>query len=123
MRSRSEQLERLVCAEHCRFFKPWEETHRCAAYQWLDRRVQEDGDVMEHLHRLRGRRPPPVLRHDDLLSRTQCARCGYFPDGCRYRDPSRNDGPGPCGGLVAVDMLLDRDALDEGTLSCPTRAP
>jgi len=111
-RSAEERLERLLCAEHCRFFKPWhEETRRCAAHVWLLHLVRADPAAIETMEKLRGARAVEPLRSDALLLRTVCTRCEYYPYDCRYRHPARPAGAVPCGGLVVVDLLLERGAI------------
>jgi hypothetical protein len=116
MCSRKERLERLVCAEHCRFFKPWEETHRCEAFHWLADRADSEESILDALERFRGLRRAQPLRYDGLMMRTLCTRCGYYPEECSYRDRARTRYARPCGGVVAIDVLLDHQLIDEQTL-------
>jgi len=116
-RTAEERLERLVCGEHCRFFKPWqEETRRCGGHDWLLRQVQADPATLEALEKLRGVKAPPPLRADALLLRTACTRCDYYPYNCRYRSPTGPDNAEPCGGVLVLDLLLDRDLISPEAL-------
>lgn len=110
--STAEKVTRLVCAEHCRFYKPWTE-HRapCGAHEWLVARATAVADALDPLERLRGVKPTIPLQSDALLERTICTRCDHYPDACHHRSPAGPTHAVPCGGLVVLDLLLDRDAL------------
>lgn len=112
MRSAEERLERLVCGEHCRFFKPWQgESRRCGGHAWLVHRARTDTATLDALEKLRGAKASFPLRADVLLLRTACTRCDYYPYNCRYRNPTGPTNAEPCGGLVVLDLLLDRGLL------------
>ncbi|MBE0617530.1 MAG: hypothetical protein IH608_06350 [Proteobacteria bacterium] len=109
MRSAEERLERLVCGEHCRFFKPWHgESRRCGGHAWLQHRACTQTATLDALEKLRGAKPTLPLRTDALLLRTVCTRCDYYPYHCRYRSPTGPANADPCGGVVVLDLLLDR---------------
>lgn len=123
MRTREQRLERLVCAEHCRFFKPWQkETSRCGAYRWLLTRSLRADHLLDAVERLRGERLATVTEHDPVLLRSVCHRCDYFPAGCAYRDPSRAGGATRCGALAVLHALLDRGHLSLEELYAPLDA-
>ena len=112
MRSRQQRVERLVCGEHCRFFKPWDqETKRCAAYRWLLHWPDASGHTLESLERLRGRRGTPAGHLDAVLVRTVCTRCGYYPNDCAFRNPEKSKSAEPCGGIAVLHELLERQEL------------
>ena len=121
MRSREERLQRLACAEHCRFFKPWTgEERRCRAYQWLLKRVMRQEQVLDDLEKLRGQNAMTPLAHDAILLRTICAKCEYYPGECGYRNPAGPRSSKPCGGMLALALLLERDAVSpEGLYDQP----
>ena len=111
-RTIEERVERLLCAEHCRFFKPWHgEDRRCAAHTWLLHLALGNPGIIEALEKLRGARAPAPLQADALLLRTTCTHCDYYPYDCRYRDPARPTGAVPCGGIVALDLMLERGTI------------
>jgi hypothetical protein len=112
MRTRKERLQRLVCAEHCRFFKPWQqETARCGAYDWLLQRSLASDQILDVLEKLRGERWGTLDDHDAALLRSVCTRCAYYPSACAYRDPARAQGATPCGALDVLRALLTRHAI------------
>lgn len=112
MRSSPEMVRRFVCAEHCRFFKPWaEEETTCGAYEWLLLRASEDPRIPDILSKVLVAKSSTPLRGEALLLRTVCTRCDYFPYRCNYRNPTRPANPVPCGGLVVLDLLLQRDMV------------
>ncbi len=112
MRSNSERLKRLLCAEHCQFFKPWKDPQLpCGAHRVLRTLVEERPDLLEALEKLRGVRPTLPLPSDAFLARSVCTRCGYFPYRCDYRDPTGPEDALPCGGIVVMDILLSRNVL------------
>ena len=113
MRAPEEQLERAICVEHCRYFKPWQEPGRCAAFGWILGRIRTDPRLREALERLRGARPIRRLRHDSVLLRSVCIRCDHYPYRCALRHPQKAGRAEPCGGLIALDMLLERGALSD----------
>lgn len=120
MRSREERLQRLVCAEHCRFFKPWREEERhCGGHRWLLGKAGSDEGILDAMERLRGCRPILPLRADSLLLRTVCARCEFYPDGCRFRSGGSSRQAVPCGGVVVIDLLLERGHLGAPELHDP----
>lgn len=122
MRTRKERLQRLVCAEHCRFFKPWQkEETACGAYEWLLQRSLLSDQLLEVLERLRGEQWGALDDHDAALFRTVCTRCGYYPDTCAYRDPARVPRAKACGALTVLRALLGRDALTLEELYEPHR--
>lgn len=113
MRSIRERLERLACAEHCRFFKPWtEETGRCGAYEWLLRKASGTKEILDAMERLRGTKPILPLAFDSLLRRTVCSACGYYPANCRFRAQESRKDATPCGALIVLDLLLHREMLN-----------
>lgn len=113
MRSRRERLERLLCAEHCRYYKPWEKGEaRCAPFLLLLESARGSDEVLDALERLRRERLPGALRaHDALLLRAVCTRCEYYPDACAYRKVDHSAAATPCGGLCALGALVQREAL------------
>jgi len=112
MRSREERLERLLCAEHCRFFKPWRgEERRCGAHKWLLRTVMREEQVLDDMEKLRSQNATTPLAHDALLLRTVCAKCEYYPGECGYRNPAGPGSAAPCGGMVALELLLERGTV------------
>jgi hypothetical protein len=120
MRSKQERMERLVCAEHCRFFKPWQgESRRCGGHAWLVERIRADEGMLDALEKLRGAKPVLPLRADSLLLRTICTRCEYYPYNCRYRSPVAPAQANPCGGVVVLDLLLERGLVASEDLFDP----
>ena len=121
MRTRLERLERLLCAEHCRYFKPWmKDESRCAPFLLLLETARGSDDVLDALERLRGERLPAVQRADEaLLLRAVCTRCDYYPAGCAYRKAGRSATASPCGGLCALGALLHREVLPTEALYGP----
>ena len=112
MRSREERIERLACAEHCQFFKPWrDEERRCAAYLWLLKRAVTAEQVLDDMEKLRGQNATPPMVHGTLLLRAVCGRCEYYPAECGYRNPAGPGSTKPCGGMVALELLLARGAV------------
>src|SRR5512139_1070761 len=120
MRTREQRIERLVCAEHCRFFKPWQkETSRCGAYRWLVHHSLRSERLIDAVERLRGERWNSLGEHDAPLLRSVCSRCDYFPNACAYRDPKRARGATPCGAIGVLHVLLDRGHLSLEELYAP----
>jgi hypothetical protein len=120
MRSKGERVERLVCAEHCRHFKPWEgEERRCGAHQWLVQRTLNVEGTLADLEKLRGAKPSMPLRFDALLLRTVCTGCEYYPNQCKYRRPTGPTDTVPCGGVVVLSLLLDRELISAEELYDP----
>jgi hypothetical protein len=120
MRSKTEQLERLVCAEHCWYFKPWTgEERRCRAQEWLIQRAAHGAGALDELQKLRGVRPAMPLRSDSLLLRATCTRCDYYPYQCNYRKPTRSPDAIPCGAVIVLSLLLERGLLSAEELYDP----
>lgn len=123
MRSTREQVERVVCAEHCRFFKPWgEEKEPCSALQWILQRAEHVEGTLEALGKIRRVRAAQPLSSDALLLRAVCSRCPHYPDDCRYRRAERPAHAVPCGGIAVLDALLGRDTLSAEELYSPPPA-
>ncbi|GAB4259654.1 MAG: hypothetical protein Kow0092_08040 [Deferrisomatales bacterium] len=116
MRSCEELVERLLCAEHCRRFKPWSESApSCGARDWLRGRAAYEQETIRLLERLRGRRPPASPAFGPLLRRTVCRGCPRAGQ-CRY--PSTPSGH-PCGGLVVLELMLEREWISMEELYDP----
>ncbi len=108
-RSRQERVERLVCAEHCRFFKPWEgEEIRCGGFRWLLSRAVAREETLESVEKLRGEVWAPSRELDPLLLRSVCTRCDYYPARCSYLRPAKPSGAVPCGAMTVLQLLLER---------------
>ena len=109
MRSVQQRLERAVCAEHCRYYKPWATPEPdCGPMQWLLERIEDDAQLLDAVERLRGRRLTPPLAQDSTLLRRVCTPCQHYPDNCAYRRPDRSPSAEPCGALLVLDTLLEK---------------
>ncbi|NOY45491.1 MAG: hypothetical protein GXP50_08580 [Deltaproteobacteria bacterium] len=111
MRTHEEVLERAVCAEHCRLFKPWDERQKCAAFAWLRDRVTPGSPAFRVVERLRGAPLRWRNQHDALLLRAVCIRCELYPYRCPFRRPDKSEGASPCGALLVMETLVDRRAV------------
>ena len=124
MRSVQERLERLVCAEHCRYYKPWATPEPdCGSMQWLLKLVVERTELFDAVERLRGRRLPLPLAKDRTLLRRVCTHCEHYPDNCAYRRPDRSPDAKPCGGLLVLDELLGNGLITAEDLVHPVALP
>lgn len=117
MRSIEQRLQRLVCAEYCRYYKPWATPEPdCGSIQWVTDLVTHDRGALESIERLRGTRPTLPLPHDRVLLRRVCTRCDHYPYACAYRKPDRSTQAEPCGGLIVLDLLLGRKVITSEAL-------
>ncbi len=120
--STAEKIDRVVCAEHCRFYKPWTEDRApCGAREWLLGWVVANPPSLELLERLRSVKPVLPLQFDAALERSICTRCDHYPDACHHRSAAGPSHAVPCGGLVVLDLLLGRGALTPEDLYGPLR--
>jgi hypothetical protein len=107
MRSIPQRLVRLVCAEHCRYYKPWATPEPdCESMQWLLELVEDRAALLDAVERLRDRRVALPLARDRTLLRRVCAHCQHYPHNCAYRRPEHSPDAAPCGGLLVLDQLL-----------------
>jgi len=107
-----ERLERLVCAEHCRYYKPWATPEPgCGSRAVLAAGLDVDGVRLEALERLRGDRVVLPLAQDPTLLRLVCARCEHYPENCAFRRAKRSASAEPCGGLMVLERLLNNGQL------------
>ncbi len=107
MRSVPQRLERLVCAEHCRYYKPWATPEPdCNSAQWLLELVGGRAELLDAVERLRGRRLSLTLAQDRTLLRRVCTHCQHYPNNCAYRRPERSPDAVPCGGVLVLGQLL-----------------
>jgi len=125
MRTRRVRLERLLCAEHCRYFKPWnKDESRCAPFLLLLESARGSDEVLDALERLRGERLPGAQRAlDAVLLRAVCSRCDYYPAGCAYRKAGHSATASPCGGLCALGALVHREDFLTEALYGPFWSP
>lgn len=128
MRSVEQRLERLVCAEHCRYFKPWATPEPdCASMRQVLALVGRRPELLDTVERLRNRRLAPPLTRDAALLRGVCAPCEHYPENCAYRRSDRSPGAVPCGGLLVLDQLLSLGLVSAEELfhspSRPERRP
>lgn len=109
-------LVEVVCGRHCSYFKPWKvEEERCGGFEWLRRR--RDRGLLPDLDGLPRVEARPA--HDARLAQTVCAACPFRASDCDYRDPAGPDDAAPCGGLLAIDALLEIGLLREEELELP----
>ncbi|HSH71225.1 MAG TPA: hypothetical protein VK997_14985 [Deferrisomatales bacterium] len=107
MRSVPQRLQRLVCAEHCRYYKPWATPEPdCNSAQWLLELVGGRAKLLDAVERLRGRRLSLTQVQEGTLLRQVCTPCQHYPHNCAYRRPDRSPGAEPCGGLLVLGQLL-----------------
>ncbi len=111
MRTTEERLERVVCAEHCRLFKPWEERQKCAGFALLRDRVARGGLAVDAVERLRGARVRWSGNHDAVILRSACIRCELYPYRCPFRRPTKEAAGEPCGAALVLDALLERRVI------------
>lgn len=117
MRSVPQRLERLVCAEHCRYYKPWATPEPdCNSTQWLLEMVGERSELLDAVERLRGRRISLTLAQDRTLLRQVCTHCQHYPTNCAYRRPDPSPGAEPCGGVLVLGQLLGNGLISSGDL-------
>jgi hypothetical protein len=119
VRSQTELLKRLVCADRCRFFKPWQGEGGCASLIWLEGFARTNEQALSLIERSRTARPRLPLAADGLFRRHVCERCTYYPAGCAYRRPAQDTGVPPCGGLIVLALLMDCGAISEEDLYSP----
>ncbi|MCB9797219.1 MAG: radical SAM protein [Alphaproteobacteria bacterium] len=105
-----------MCQSLCAFFKPGQkEDMACGGFTLLTEVVPDPAALARALEAA----TPEAFgdRHHHLLHHALCRRCPFYIDGCDFTDPQvTNDSP-PCGGYMAIDMLLDQDSPD----SAPVR--
>lgn len=107
-----ESLERLVCAEHCRYYKPWATPETgCGSRTILAAILGANGGRLEAMERLRGDRVALPLSQDSTLLRLVCAHCEHYPDNCAFRRAKRSATAEPCGGLMVLERLLNNGQL------------
>lgn len=102
------RLQRLVCAEHCRYYRPWFTPEPdCEGLKQLISLLKRRGEILAGIERFRHSGSPLTLTHDNLLLDLICARCEHYPYKCAYRKPGRSPGASPCGGIIVYDRLLE----------------
>jgi hypothetical protein len=117
MRSVEQQLERLVCAAHCRYYRPWATPEPdCGSLAWVSELVGRRGEALDAIERLRESRALLPLAQDRILLQRICVRCLHYPYNCAYRRPDGSPDAVPCGGLVVLDQLLERRVITAGDL-------
>ena len=102
----SSDLTRLICAPHCRFFRPGtKEELSCAGYEFFRRRLDNQEAARAARALAATAAPPPSFARDPRLEKILCAACDFCEADCDFMS---NDVPDavPCGGYVLLARLL-----------------
>lgn len=115
-------LAEVLCRRHCVFFKPWKrEEERCGGYAWLFCRAGDHGVGIEAVASLTTRAQVGLV-YDALLGATICADCAFRAADCDFRDPNGPVDSVPCGGVLAIDALLEAGHLEPTDLEAKHRS-
>ena len=121
-----EEITALVCAPHCRFYKPGEkEELSCAGYDFFVRLM--DNDIAAEAARTldaasalaEKARPPERFEHNARIETAICTGCEFREEDCEFMGGRDIADAAPCGGYVLLARLLAaglreaQDWLDE----------
>lgn len=116
-----EELAEVVCTRVCAYHRPGkDEPDRCGGFERL-RGLEAEGLLGQGLGAALADCPAGRLAHDRLLARTVCPSCAFRIADCDFRDPDGPPDAPPCGGLRALDRLLELGLLAPGALSARPR--
>lgn len=112
-------LTKLVCAPHCRFYRPGEkEELSCAGYEFFRNRLSPElGKILSE--RFSASRPPDRFEHVPALEERICADCPFREEDCDFMSGIEMEDAVPCGGYMLLALMLAagldpaREWLDE----------
>jgi len=112
-------IKALVCAPHCRFYRPGEkEELSCEGHNFISKRLSDER-ALELAKLFENTGPPPRFEHHPRLEEKLCARCEFRAEDCDFMSGEDIPDPVPCGGYVCWVRLLEqgvpeaREWLDE----------
>jgi hypothetical protein len=101
-----EEITALVCAPHCRFYRPGEkEELSCGGYDFFVERLSEK-IAAEAARTLDEAGPPERFEHHTRIEAALCTRCGFREDDCDFMSGEDVPDAAPCGGYVLLARLL-----------------
>ena len=108
---KDKQITELVCAPHCRFYRPGEkEEMACRGYEFFVE-VLEDVIAAEAARTAvraisKEASPPEPFDHDSRIEKILCARCEFRAKDCDFMSGEEMPEAVPCGGYVLLEKLL-----------------
>ena len=105
----------LICGQYCSFYKPGQkEEMACRGFDLVQAFLEKYPEDLPHLPSPRDYEFTDRFHH--LLHHFMCRTCDFFIEGCDFTDPGYTGKALPCGGYIAVDLLLTQRPGDDGTL-------